>query len=104
MVAPEPLVICSKTLQNALFSVQHPQNRVWGPTCEHSGPKNTVLSQKMAFFWPFLAKKCVFLVMEALKPLIVCYKTLQKIFFETSTLKIGYGALQLTTPSPKTLF
>ena len=39
MVAPEPLVICSKTLQNTLFSVQHPQNRVWGPTCDHSVPR-----------------------------------------------------------------
>ena len=33
MVAPEPLIICSKTLQNTVFCVQHPQNRVWGPTC-----------------------------------------------------------------------
>ena len=77
MVAPEPLVICSKTLQNALFSVQHPQNRVWGPTCDHSGPKNTVLGRKMAFF----GQKCVFFVMAALKPLIVCSKTLQNTFF-----------------------
>ena len=51
MVAPEPLVICSKTLKNALFSVQHPRNRVWGPTYDHSGPKNTVLGPK----WLFLA-------------------------------------------------
>ena len=50
MVAPEPLIICSKTLQNALFSVQHPQNRVWGPTCDHSGPRNTVLGQILASF------------------------------------------------------
>ena len=80
MVAPEPLVICSKTLQNALFSVQHPQKRVWGPTCDHSGPKNTFLSKK----WLFLAifgQKCVFLVMAALKPLIVSSKTLQKTLF-----------------------
>ena len=50
IVAPEPLIICSKTLQNTRSGVQHPQNRVWGPTCGHSGPKNTVLGQKMAFF------------------------------------------------------
>ena len=81
MVAPEPLVICSKTLQNAFFSVQHPQNRVWGPTCDYSGPKNTVLGQKMAFSGHFWQKKCVFLVMAALKPLIVCSKTLQNTFF-----------------------
>ena len=55
MVAPEPLISCSKTLQNALFWVQHPLNRIWSPTCDHSGPKNIVLGQKMAFFghfWP----------------------------------------------------
>ena len=68
MVAPEPLVTCSKTLQNVFLSVQHPQHRVWGPTCDHSGPKNT-------------AKHCVFLVMAALKPLIVCSETLQNTFF-----------------------
>ena len=45
LVAPEPLIICSKTLQNSLLSVQHPQNGVWGPTSEYSGPKNTVLGQ-----------------------------------------------------------
>ena len=60
MVAPEPLIICSKTLQSALISVQHPQNRVRGPTCDHSGPKNTVLSQKMAFFGHFWPKNVFF--------------------------------------------
>ena len=60
MVAPEPLIICSKTLQNALFRVQHPQNRLWGPTCDHSGPKNTVLGQKMAFFGHFWPKNAFF--------------------------------------------
>ena len=40
-------------------------------------PKNTVLGQTMAF----LAEKCVFLVMAALKPLIICSTTLQKIFY-----------------------
>ena len=42
--------------------------------------------------------------MAALKPLIFCSKTLQKVSLESSTLKIGYGALQLTTQAPKTLF
>ena len=42
--------------------------------------------------------------MAALKPLIICSKTLQITFFEASTLKIGYVALQVTTPAPKTLF
>ena len=80
MVAPEPLVICSKTLQTALLSVQHPQNRVWGPTCDHSGPKNTVLSQKRLFLDIF-GQKMRFFGDGSLKPLIVCSKTLQKIFF-----------------------
>ena len=49
MAALKPLVFCSKTLQNTLFRVQQPENTVWGPTTDHSGPKNTVLSYKMAF-------------------------------------------------------
>ena len=81
MVAPEPLVICSKTLQNALHSVQHPQNRVWGPKCDHSGRKNTVLGQKMAFCGHLWPKNAFLLAMAALKPLIVCSKTLQNILF-----------------------
>ena len=60
MVAPEPLVICPKTLQNALFSVQHPQNTVWGLTCDHTGPKTTVLGQKLAFFGHFWPKNAFF--------------------------------------------
>ena len=70
----------SKALQNAFSCVQHPQNRHWGPTCDHSGPQNTVFGQKMVFCWPFLAKKCVFLVMAALKLLIVCSRTFQNTF------------------------
>ena len=81
MVAPEPLIICSKTLQNVLFRVQHPQNRVWDPTCDHSGPRNTVLGQNLAFFGHFWQKNSFFLVMAALKPLIICSKTLQNAFF-----------------------
>ena len=34
MVAPEPLIMCSKTLQNTFLRVQHPPSRVWGPTCD----------------------------------------------------------------------
>ena len=34
----------------------------------------------MAFFGHFGAKKAVFLVMVALKPLIICSKTLQNTF------------------------
>ena len=60
MVAPKPLIICSETLQHAVLRVQNPQNRVWAPTCDHGGPKNTVLGQKMAFFVYFLAKKYFF--------------------------------------------
>ena len=35
----------------------------------------------MVFFKPFLAKKCVFLVMAALKTLIICLQTLQNTLF-----------------------
>ena len=46
MAAPKQSINCSKTLQNTYFGVQHPENRVGGPTTDHSGPKNTVLGQK----------------------------------------------------------
>ena len=58
----------------------------------------------MAFFWLFLVQKCGFLVMAAPKNSITCSKTLQTLLLESSTLKIGWGALQLTTHAPKTLF
>ena len=58
----------------------------------------------MAFSGHFWPKKCVFLVMAPLKPLIICSKNLRHTFCEPSTLKKGYGALQLTTQAPKTLF
>ena len=61
MAALKPLIICSKTLQKTSFGVQHPENRVWGPTTDHSGPKNAVLGYKMAFFGHFWAKNAVFL-------------------------------------------
>ena len=69
IAAPIPLIICSKTLQNTFLRVQHPENRVWGPTTDHSGAKSAVLGYKMAFFGPFWAKKGGFsLVMAASKP------------------------------------
>ena len=80
MVAPEPLIICSKPLQKTLLGVQHPQYRVWGPTCDHSGPRGTVLGQKLVFFGNFGPENAFFLVMVALKPLIICSKTLQSAF------------------------
>ena len=42
--------------------------------------------------------------MLAPEPLIICSKKLQNTFFESSTLKIWYGALPVTTQAPKTLF
>ena len=44
------------------------------------------------------------MVMVAPEPLIICSKTLQNALFESSILKIGYGALPVTTQAPKTLF
>ena len=80
MLAPEPLIICSKRLQNTFFGVQHPQNMVWGPTCDHSGPKNTVLGQKNGFFghfWP----KMRFFCDGAPETLDYLLQTLQSTFF-----------------------
>ena len=77
MAALKPLIICSKSLQNSFLLVQHPENRVWGPTTDHSGPKNTVLGYKMAFFGHFWAQKRVFFVMAAPKHSITCCKILQ---------------------------
>ena len=76
---------------------------VWGPTCDLSGPKYIVLGQKMAFcglFWP---KNAFLLVMAALEPLIICSKPCKTRFPESSNLKIGYAALQVTTQAPETL-
>ena len=42
--------------------------------------------------------------MAAAKHPTTCSKTLQNTFFYSSTLKIGWGALQLPTQAPKTLF
>ena len=51
MAAPQHSIKCSKTLQNTFFRVQHPQNRVWGPTTDHSCPRNAVLGQTIGFLW-----------------------------------------------------
>ena len=59
----------------------------------------------MAFFGPFWAKNAVFFGnggSERLKNLL--QKPCITLFSESTTLKIGYGALQLTTHAPKVLF
>ena len=53
MAAPKHSTTCTKTWQNTLLRVQHPQNRVGGPTSDHSGPTNIFLGQKLAFFGHF---------------------------------------------------
>ena len=60
----------------------------------------------MAFFGHFWAQNAVFfLVMAASKHSITCSKNLVlHVSSELTTLKIGYGALQLTTHAPKMLF
>ena len=45
-----------------------------------------------------------FLVMAALKHSMTCSKKLQNTFFDSSPLKIGWGALHLPTQAPKSLF
>ena len=54
--------------------------------------------------WHFFGKKSGFLVMVAPEPLIICSKTLQNAFFASSILKIGSGALPVTTQAPRALF
>ena len=73
----KPLIICSKTWQSIFSWVQHPEHGVWGPTTDHSGPKNTVLGYIMAFLAIFGQKMRFFFVMVAPKHLIMCFKTLQ---------------------------
>ena len=58
----------------------------------------------MAFLAIFGQKMRFFLVMAAPKHSITCSKKLQTRFFDSSTLKIGWGALQLPIQAPKTLF
>ena len=68
----------------------------WGaPQLPTQAPK-TLFWGKNGIFWRFWGKKCGFWVMAAPKQSIT--------FFESSTLKIGWGALQLTTQAPNTLF
>ena len=81
MATLKPVIISSITLQNTVLGVQHPQNGVWGPTTDHSSPKNTALGKKNGIFWPFLGKKCGFFVTAAPKQSITCSKTLQSTSF-----------------------
>ena len=61
MAAPNHLMICSNILQNRPFSLgQHPQNRVWGPTTDHSGTRSFVSGQKMAFYLAIFGQKMRF--------------------------------------------
>ena len=103
MAAPKHSMTCSKTLQNTFFRLQHPQKRVGGPTTAHSGPKNTVFGKK----WHFLAifgQKMRFFGDGGSKTIHNLLQNLETLCFESSTLRIGWGALQLTTHAPKTLF
>ena len=76
-----------------------------GPATDHSGPRNTVLGQKSLFFVHFGAKKAVFFGDGGSEKLDNLLRNLAKhVFFcESSTLKIGWGSLQLPTQAPKTL-
>ena len=59
----------------------------------------------MAFFGYFWAKNAVFFGDGGSEKVDYLLNNLAKqFFFESSTLKIGWGALQLTTHAPKTLF
>ena len=75
-----------------------------GPYLGPLRPRKHCFGPKNGFFWPFLAKNAFFLVMAALKPLTICSKPCKTRFSESNNLKIGYGALQLTTQARKTLF
>ena len=56
-------------------------------------------------FWPFLGQKCGFCCDDGSEKLKALLQNLAKhFFFDSSTLKIGYGALQLPNQAPKTLF
>ena len=57
---PETLHYVLQNLAKTRSWAQHPENRVWGPTTDHSGPKNAVLGYKVAFFGHFWAKNAVF--------------------------------------------
>ena len=59
----------------------------------------------MAFFGHFGAKNAVFFGDGGSKTINNLVQILAKdVLFESSTLKIGWGALQLTTQAPNTLF
>ena len=75
----------------------------WGALQLTTHAPKTLFYAKKVFFCPFWGKKCGRLVMAAPKHWITCSKNLQNTFL-SSTLKIGCGALQLTTQAPETLF
>ena len=58
----------------------------------------------MAFFWFFWAKNAVFGDGGSEKLGYLLQNLAKHLCLESSTLKIGCGALQLTTHAPKTLF
>ena len=60
MVAPNHSITCSKAWLNQFVRVQHSQNRVGGPTTDHSRPKNTVLGQKNGSFLAIFGQKMGF--------------------------------------------
>ena len=54
MAAPKQLTTCTKNWQNTFFEFNTLKIGLGGPTSDHSGPTNTVLGQKVAFFGHFL--------------------------------------------------
>ena len=50
MAARKHMVICSKDPSKTFLRIEKPDNGVWGPTTDHSGPKNGVLGENMGFF------------------------------------------------------
>ena len=81
MAALKPLIICSKTLQNAFLSESSTLKKGYGALqLTTQAPKTLFQAKKMAFFWPFWGKKCGCLVMAAPKHSITCSKNLQNTF------------------------
>ena len=105
MAAQQQMITCSKTLQNTFFFESSTLKIGWG------GLQLTTQAPKTLFWaktWRFLAifgQKCGFFGDGGSKTIDNVLQNLAKhVFFESGTLKIGYGALQLTTQAPKTLF
>ena len=83
MASLKHLATCSKTLQTTFFGVEHPQNRVWGPTTDHPGPKKHFFwPKKMAFFRHLFGENAVFFVLAAPKHFITCFNTLRNMFLK----------------------